>query len=73
MKGRLTPAAPLPVQSASPGGCDYSPFPKPNIRRIENNSVPYGINSENSFTKHARLVLRLIVPPNLAEIHFSLA
>jgi hypothetical protein len=38
-----------------------------------NISSSYGINSENSLAKHGRLVLRLIVPPNLAEIHFSLA
>jgi hypothetical protein len=38
-----------------------------------NISISYGINSENNLAKHGRLVLRLIVPPNLAEIHFSLA
>jgi hypothetical protein len=50
--------------------------PQP-LRRMKANkcniSASYGINFENSLAKHGRLVLRLIVPPNLAEIHFSLA
>jgi hypothetical protein len=57
-------------------GWRLRPLLKPLRRMLANKrniSASYGINLENSLAKHGRLVLRLIVPPNLAEIHFSLA